>query len=177
MFFPRWMHGTRRSWMRPDWPRFAGADWPHHLMGLRLTDRLHEKQGRSIARWELRAGSELLVVFLKRHHRLPRFLGWLSLLLPKMSWSPGAREWHHLQQARHLGVPVPEAVAAGEWVGPWGRLQSFLAVKELTGMLALHEAIPLAAKRLSPDSFANWKSGLVTEMARLARLLHDRAWF
>jgi hypothetical protein len=177
MLFHRLIHGTRRFWFRPDWPRFAGIDWPERIMHLHLMDRLHEKQGRSIVRWQLHAGSEELTVYLKRHHRLPRLLGWLSLLFSKRPWSPAAREWHHLQQARNLGIPVPEAVAAGEWVGPWGKLQSFLAVRELTGMLPLHEAIPLAAKRLSADSFAHWKRGLLAEIARLVRLLHDRAWF
>ncbi len=44
-------------------------------------------------------------------------------------------------------------------------------------MLPLHEAIPLAAARLDPPSFQRWKRSLVEEMARLARLLHDRRCF
>ena len=47
-------------------------------------------------------------------------------------------------------------MAAGELVGPHGRLQSFLAVAELTGQLALHEAIPLAAGRLDAVTFRHW---------------------
>jgi hypothetical protein len=50
-------------------------------------------------------------------------------------------------------------------------------VRELTGMLPLHEAIPLAAQRLDPATFIRWKRGLVDEMARLARMLHDRRRF
>src|SRR5205823_15020004 len=69
------------------------------------------------------------------------------------------------------------AVAAGEFVGPWGRLQSFLAVEELAGMLPLHEAIPLAAERLPPATFTVWKRGLIAEMARIARASHDRHWY
>jgi heptose I phosphotransferase len=177
MLLHRLIHGTRRFWMRPDWPRFAGPDWTQRIMGLCLTDRLHEKQGRSIARWRLDSVPEPVVVFLKRHYRLPRWMGWLALLFPGFAWSPGAQEWQRLQQARNLGVPVPDALAAGEWIGPWGRLQSFLAVAELPNMLPLHEAIPLAAKRLSPHDFSIWKRGLLAEMARLVRLLHDRHWF
>jgi heptose I phosphotransferase len=177
MFFHRLKHGTLRLWMKPEWPHFAGADWAERIMHLSLTDRLHEKQGRSIVRWQLRAGSEQLTVYLKRHYQLPRWLGWLALLFPKRVWSPAGREWHHLEQARRLGVPVPEAVAAGEMLGPWGKLQSFLAVKELPGMLPLHEAIPIAAKRLSEEAFANWKGGMLAEIARLIGLLHDHAWF
>jgi heptose I phosphotransferase len=171
------MHGAKRFWMRADWPRFAGAGWEERIMHLHLTDRLHEKQGRSIVRWQLRSGSEGLTVYLKRHYRLPRWLGWLSLLFPRKSWSPAAQEWHHLERARQLGIPVPEAIAAGEWIGRWGKLRSFLAVKELTGMLPLHEAIPTAAKRLAPAAFTAWKRGMLAEIARLVRLLHEQNWF
>jgi heptose I phosphotransferase len=74
-------------------------------------------------------------------------------------------------------VPVPRPVAAGELIGPGLRLQSFLAVEELTGMLPLSEAVPLAASRLSPVDFLCWKRELIGELARLARLLHDRRHF
>src|SRR5262249_56722554 len=75
------------------------------------------------------------------------------------------------------GVPVPEVVAAGEFIGPRGGLQSFLAVEELTGMLPLNEAVPLAQASLDPRAFRRWKRGLLTEMARLGRMLHDRRSF
>jgi hypothetical protein len=68
-------------------------------------------------------------------------------------------------------------VAAGEYIGPWCRLQSFLAVEELAAMLPLSQAIPLAADRLDAVTFRRWKRGLATEVARLARLLHDRRCF
>src|SRR4030095_3581815 len=58
-----------------------------------------------------------------------------------------------------------------------GRLQSFLAIEELTGMLALHQAIPLAAQTLAPAVFQHWKAGLTRELARLARFLHERRHF
>ena len=76
-----------------------------------------------------------------------------------------------------IGVPVPKTVAAAEFVGPWGRLRSVLAVEELRDMLPLPEAIPLAASTLAPDDFRRWKRGLIAEMARLTRLLHDRRRF
>ena len=69
------------------------------------------------------------------------------------------------------GLPVPRVVAAGEFLGPWGKLQSFLAIEELTDMLPLHEAIPLAARQLEPATFHAWKAGLTRELARLARIL------
>ena len=74
-------------------------------------------------------------------------------------------------------MPVPATVAAGEFIGPWGGLSSFLVVEELTDMLPLHEAVPLAASLLPADVFRRWKRGLSAETARLARLLHDRRHF
>ena len=61
---------------------------------------------------------------------------------PGRAWSPALQERAWLGWAAKQGIPVPAVVAAGDWLGPWGRLQSFLAVEELTGMLALHQAIP-----------------------------------
>src|SRR5262249_48311300 len=54
---------------------------------------------------------------------------------------------------------------------------SFLAVEELTGMLPLHEAIPIAAQGLQAKVFRQWKRGLVLELARLTQELHGRRWF
>src|SRR5207302_3257339 len=90
---------------------------------------------------------------------------------------PARQEDNHLEWARRQGVPVPATAACGEFIGPWGRLMSFLAVEELAGMLALHEAIPLAQKQLPPAVFRRWKCGLAAELARLARRLHDRRHF
>ena len=173
----RLVHGTRRVKERADWVGFAGADWADRIMDLPVTDRFHAKQGRSTGRLILEADGRQLSVYLKRHYRLPRWRGWLSALWPGRGWSPALDEWRHLEWAREAGIPVPSAVAAAESIGPWGRLQSCLAVEELAGMLPLHEAIPLAASRLDPRAFQHWKSGLAREMARLTRRLHDRRRF
>jgi heptose I phosphotransferase len=173
----RLVRGEHRLHQQHDWEHFAGADWADRVMSVLVTDHFHAKQGRSIARWTLAAGGDRLVVYLKRHHRLPRWRGLLAALCPTMSWSPALQEWDHLEWARKEGLPVPRAVAAGQFLAPGGRLQSFLAVEELAGMLPLHEAVPLASRRLSPADFAAWKRGLVAEMARLARALHDRRHF
>lgn len=169
--------GVRRLRQRGDWPAFAGADWADRIMQVEVSDRFHAKQGRSTGRWRLHAEGRQLSVYLKRHYRLPWWQGWLAALWPGQGWSPAFQEWQNLQWARLVGLPVPEAVAAGEYIGPWGRLQSVLAVEELTGMLPLHEAIPLAAQRLPPRVFHRWKAGLVEEMARLTRELHGRRRF
>jgi hypothetical protein len=172
----RLLHGFRKLRQEPDWESFAGARWADRIMTEEVTDRFHAKQGRSIGRWTLTdAAGRPLVVYLKRHYRLPQLSGWLAMLFPGRAWSPGLQEWEHLVSAMSLGLPVPRAVAAGEFVGPGGKLQSFLAVEELTGMLPLHEAIPLAQTRLDAVSFVRWKRSLVKEMARLTRLIHDQS--
>jgi heptose I phosphotransferase len=169
---------TRRGVERADWPDFAGSDWPERIMQVEVTDRFHAKQGRSTGRWILHsADGRRLVVYLKRHYQLGWWNALLARLWPGGDWSPAMQEANHLEWAREQGVPVPPVVAAGEFLGPGGSFQSYLAVEELTGQLALHEAIPRAKERLSERDFIRWKRGLVVEMARLARLLHDRRHF
>jgi hypothetical protein len=173
----RLTRGVRRLRQQPEWAAFAGPDWADHLMRRPVTDRLHVKQGRSIGRLVLEAGGRRLVVYLKRHYRLPWWLGVLAALRPDAGWSPALQEWDHLAWARTQGLPVPTAVAGGEYIGPWGRLQSFLAVEELTDMLPLHEAVPAAHGQLDLETFRRWKRGLIAEMVRLTRALHQRRWF
>src|SRR5205085_10611488 len=138
----------------PDWANFAGPGGADRIMQVAVTDRFHSKQGRSIGRWVLAAEGRRLVVYLKRHYRLPWWSGLLALIRPGRGWSPAAQEWDHLEWASGEGMPVPAAAACGEQIGPWGRLKSFLAVEELTGMVPLHEAIPAAAGRLDGPEFA-----------------------
>lgn len=173
----RLARGFRKLFAASDWEAFAGVGWPDRIMHEEVTDRFHAKQGRSIGRWTLKADDgRKLVVYLKRHYRLPRSHGLLAMLFPSKAWSPGLQEWQHLHRAKELGLPVPRAVAAGEFVERC-RLQSFLAVEELTEMLPLHEAIPLAEKALEPAAFQRWKQSLVKELARLAHVLHDRSFY
>jgi hypothetical protein len=169
--------GTRLLRRKADWDEIAGEDWPDRIMTVPVTDRFHSKQGRSIGRLVVKADGRQLSVYLKRHYRLPWWNGILATFMPTRAWSPGLQEWQHLVWAKAQGLPVPRAVAAGQFVGPWGRLQGFLAVEELHGMLPLHQAVPLAANRLSPEAFAEWKRGLTAELARLARELHRHSVF
>jgi heptose I phosphotransferase len=173
----RLFRGVRRLRHQPHWPEFAGRDWADHIMQASVTDRFHAKQGRTIARWTLGKDNRQLVVYLKRHYRLPWRHGLMALLWPEGNWSPAMQEWEHLERARSAGLPVPAAAAGGEFIGPWGRFRSFLAVEELSGMIALHDAIPLAAERLDPAEFRIWKRSLMRQMVELARRLHDRRWF
>jgi len=176
-FWRRLRRGVRLLRAQADWMRFAGDGWGERIMAEPLTDREHRKQGRSIGRKIFSDGRDTLSVYLKRHYCLPRWHGLLATLFPDRLWSPGLQEWQHLCWAKEQGFPVPRPVAAGQFVGPWGKLQGFLAVEELHGMLPLHEAIPLAAKQLDVFSFARWKRGLTAELARLARELHRRKVF
>jgi len=173
-FWSRLLHGATRLRQRPDWPDLVGLDWTERIMAVPVTDCFHAKQGRSTGRLILEVGTKRLAVYLKRHYRLPRWHGLVAILWPAADWSPAFQEWNHIEWARRAGLPVPEAVAACETIGPWGRLQSMLAVEELAGMLPLHEAVPQAAARLDPRTLQRWKKGLVAEMARLARALHQR---
>ncbi len=72
---------------------------------------------------------------------------------------------------------MPEVVAAGERIGPWGGLQSFLMVAELTGCLPLHEAVPLLAARLDRGAFGRLKRELIGEMAEITARLHEARVF
>lgn len=169
-----------RSWANDDWVRFAGPNWVDSIMDIKVTDRYHTKQGRSVGRWVLEdpeGTGEKLVVYLKRHNVLPGLDGLLARLAPRWAWSPALQEWQHLRWASELGIPVPRAYAVAEFQGPGTKLQSCLALGELTGMIPLHEAVPLAYKRMEPAKFHQWKRGLLMEMARIGRLLHDRRCF
>lgn len=174
----RWAHGFRKVRQTPEWAEFAGTDWLDRIMTIEVTDRLFQKQGRSIARWTLDApDGRRLVVFLKRHFVLPRKHGLKAVLFPGRAWSPGLQEWAHLRWAEAEGLPVPRAVAAGELVGPHGRLQSFIAIAELTDMVPLHEALPLAERSLDPATFGEWKRTLSEELVRLSVAFHGRRVF
>src|SRR5262249_35299749 len=189
--------GRWRVLQEPDWARFAGAGWQGRIMQVEVTDRFSAKQGRSTGRWVLEGAAGRLVVYLKRHYRLPRWLGWLARAWPGGGWSPALREWANLAWARGRGVPVPRAVAAGGGGGAGGGVRGFLAgggvagrgaghesgsqssraVEELPGMLPVNEAAPVAGATLPAEGFRRWKRGLAVEMARLAHLLHDRRRF
>src|SRR5439155_11774385 len=112
----RLFRGVRRLRQRADWLPFVGPQWADRIMGLVLHDRFHTKQGRSIVRWVLWHEDRRLTVYLKRHYRLPRWRGLLATVWPDAGWSPGVQEWQHLEWARARGMPVPAAVAAGEFI-------------------------------------------------------------
>lgn len=169
----RLVRGTRWSWRSERHTSTLPADLDATVMSLESADRHHAKQGRLTARVRFDAGAASLSVYLKRHYQLPWLNRLAALLHPAGRHSPASAEWAHLERARSLGIPVPEVVAVGEWVGPWGALRSYLMVAELVGHSPLHEAIPELASTLEPAAFETLKRSLVIEMAEIAAKLHD----
>jgi heptose I phosphotransferase len=170
----RLFHGSCWQESCRDWVAVTGPDWTRWIMDLDVTDDFHAKQGRSTERWLAKNPNGQLAVYLKRHYRLPWWRGLLATLFPFGNWSPAFHERHNLNWAIGQGFRVPRPLAAAEFVGPAFRLRSVLAVEELTGMLPLHQAIPLAQRCLEPPVFVRWKRSLVQELARVAGELHRR---
>lgn len=167
----RLTRGTRWSWVDDRFRDALPDDFDAAAMEMESRDRLHAKQGRSTARFVFHKGGRRTSVYLKRHFRLPWTARIAATLHPTGRHSPGAAEWAHLERARALGVAVPEVVAVGERVGPWGGLQSYLAVAELPGR-ELNEILPGLRDALDPEAFAALKRRIVPEMARMAATLH-----
>lgn len=117
-----------------------------------------------------------MAVYLKRHYRLPWTSRLAALLHPSGKHSDAAAEWCHLERVRGLGVEVPDAVAAGEQIGPGASLTSFLMVTELKGG-AVNEIIPVLASQLDPHSFAELKRRVIGEIARMTARLHSACVF
>ncbi len=144
---------SRWSWRADQHAATLPLDLDASVMALEGGDRHHRKQGRSTARIRFDAaapGARALSVYLKRHYRLPVWDRVRALVHPAGRYSPAAAEWAHLERARALGIRVPEVVAVGERIGPWGHLQSYLMVAELVDQAPLHEAIPALAGSPGP---------------------------
>jgi heptose I phosphotransferase len=173
----RLVRGTGWTWLAEHHRAAFPADLGSTVMDLESRDRLHAKQGRSTARIVFHAPAGPLSVYLKRHYELPWPARIGALIYPEGKHTPASAEWAHLERVRALGIAVPEVVAAGEQIGPWGALTSFLMVAELTGCLPLNEAIPELAASREPAAFAAWKRGLIAEMARIVATLHGARVF
>jgi heptose I phosphotransferase len=168
----RWARGVSWTWVNEHYRALVPEDLAVTVMTLESRDRYHAKQGRSTARVVLNPAGRPLAVYLKRHFRLP----WLSrlgaLFAPAGRHSPASAEWAHLEQARKLGIDVPDVVAAGERIGPRASLSSFLMLAELTGRQAINEALPLLVDQLESAELAALKRRVIVEMARITATLH-----
>lgn len=176
-FLDRLLRGTRRAWVADRHRRALPADLAESVMAIESTDRYHAKQGRSTARVRFDAPGGPLSVYLKRHDRLPWISRLAALVNPEGDHTPATIERRHLERARALGIPVPEVVAAGEEIGPWGRLRGFLMVAELIGADEVNRAIPRLAASLDPDAFERLKREVVAEMAEITARLHSSRSF
>ncbi len=176
MFLKLWTRGRTgqgRFLTHPEWHDFLGHVEAAALMNMPVTDRYHAKQGRSTGRLVFHRDGRTLVVYLKRHFHftwLERLQAWIA---PQSAWSPAWLEWKHLQWAREHGIPVPDALAVGQWRGPRGRCQSYLALRELTGQLSLNEWLPHAVAIRPRSEAPQWWRSLIRELARLVRIMHD----
>ena len=166
------MCGSRWTWIDDRFRAALPADLEARVMTLESRDRYHAKQGRSSARVVFHGPSGPLSVYLKRHDKLPWRSRLAALVDPGGRHTPGAAEWSHLERVRALGIAVPEVVAAGERIGPWGGLQSFLMIADLVGCEPLHEAIPALARTLNPATFDAWKRAIIPAIATITATLH-----
>ena len=176
-FLDRLLRGTRWAWLDERHRAALPANLAESAMAIDSTDRFHAKQGRTTARVRFDAPGGPLSVYLKRHDGLPWSSRLAALIHPSGHHTPATTEWRHLEAARSLGIPVPEVVAAGEEVGPWGRLRGFLMVAELTGADEVNRVIPKLAESLEPRDFARIKREIIIEMAEIAARLHSAKSF
>lgn len=176
-FLDRLLKGTRRAWLSDRHGHALPADLAETVMAIESRDRYHAKQGRSTARVRFDSPGGALSVYLKRHDGLPWTTRLAALVDPGGDHSPATRERRHLERARALGIPVPEVVAAGEEIGPWGRLRGFLMVAELAGADEVNRAVPRLLATLEPEAFARLKREVVAEMAAIAARLHGSRSF
>ena len=173
----RLTRGTSWIWLSADYRAALPANLAETVMAIESADRHHAKQGRSTARVRFDSSWGPLSVYLKRHLELPWPARLAALVHPGGRHTPASAEFAHLQRARKLGIAVPDAVAVGERIGPWGRLQSFLMVAELTGCEALNEALPGLRQDLSRTVFEHLKRELIVEMAAITARLHRHRLF
>lgn len=163
---------VRTVWQQtsPAWRQYVDTQAAQAVMDWPVNDDFHSKQGRSTGRVVLHPR---LSIYLKRHWKFTRREQLLARLKPSSNWSPAQQEWHHLQWAVQNGFQVPEPLAAGQMISANGQLLSYLAIRELTGMLALHQAIPLASSIMPAAAFSHWKQSVLEQCAAISRKLHQ----
>ncbi|HQR05401.1 MAG TPA: lipopolysaccharide kinase InaA family protein [Gemmatales bacterium] len=174
-WYQRFTQGQWQTQTTPAWSSVVGDDFVKTIMDWNITDDFHAKQGRSTGRLVMNDGE--LLVYLKRHWQLPLMNRVLACFYPKGRWTPAVEEWQNLLTAQNQGIAVPEPLAVGQRIGPGLQLQSFLVIRELTGMLPLHQAIPLACSIMSSVAFSSWKRQLLSEVTAIARRLHSMNYF
>lgn len=173
----RLVRGTRWVWVSEDYRAALPPAVDESVMDHGAIDRQHSKQGRSTARLRFDSAWGPLSVYVKRHERHSWLARLGALAYPRGRFTPASAEFAHLETARGLGIVVPDTVAAGESIGPWGRLRSFLIVAELTDRSALNECLPEVRARLAPAAFESWKRAMIAAMVESVARLHASALF
>ncbi|MBL8823588.1 MAG: lipopolysaccharide kinase [Planctomycetia bacterium] len=171
MSLPTW--GDAKSvWQQtsPVWKQHVNKADAEQVMDWPVSDDFHTKQGRSTGRIVIHPQ---LSIYLKRHWKFTWREQLHARIKPSANWSPAQQEWHHLQWAIQNGFHVPEPLAAGQMISSTGQLLSYLAIRELTGMLALHQAIPLASSIMPAATFSLWKQSVFEQCAAISRKLHQ----
>ena len=166
----RLVRGVRWSWVDARYRAALPADLDAAVMTLESRDRLHAKQGRSTARvvfhpdGRTRASPAIARPWRSTSSGIsgcPGRPGWRPWSTRAGRHSPGGRRVGPPRTGQGAGVPVPEVVAAGERIGPWGGLQSYLMVAELTGLRGAERGPARAGGRArspprSPASSGGW---------------------
>lgn len=174
----RLTHGCRWVWLNPAYEDFT-HDWSADgCMAIESRDRFHAKQGRSTARIRLDStNGDHVHAYVKKFHQLSWQERLMAMFTPAGRSTPGPVEWHHLEAARALGIPVPHVIAAGERLGPGLMAQSFLIVAELERSTAVNEAIGPMFNELQQDRQEWLKRVLNHRMAELSAKLHRSSMF
>ncbi len=108
--------------------------------------------------------------FIKQHNGIGwKEIGknWLQLRLPVVS---ARNEWQAIEALRNLGVAVPKIAAYGQRGWNPAKRQSFILMEELTPIISLED---LCKTWLTQPPAWALKQNLITEVARIARTLHQ----
>lgn len=167
---PRSRHGQAWTQSTTAWTDVVSHREEASIMDWPVSDDFHTKQGRSTGKLVL--GNGKLNIYLKRHWQFPWMTRQAARFWPHAAWTPAVQEWNNLQWARAQNLHVPEPLAVGQFIGPGNQLKSFLAIRELTGMQALHQAIPAASTLMPTSYFNSWKHEVFVQMGQLAQRLH-----
>jgi arsenate reductase-like glutaredoxin family protein len=125
-----------------------------------------ELEGRRTQRIELGGRG----YFLKQHFGV----GWREIFKNLLQWRlpvvSAKNEWRAIQHCERLGVPTLEVMGFGCRGKNPAQLQSFLLTTELTHVISLED---FCKDWHSQPPEAMLKRGLINDVARSARLLHD----
>ena len=151
---------------RAAWPADPRATF-EAMLQLEPTGDFHEKQGRSTGRYLFPGPDGPTPVYVKKYRRLPL----VQRLFGRLRHFPGPLELAQMERVAALGIAVPEPVAAGA-DRRHSTCRSFLAIRELTGFVPLHLALPPLLAQASTVELRAQRKALARRIAEIARRLH-----